>query len=59
MEGCAKLESFLEDQEIKCLSETTKSKIADELLNLNNLITELRNENSELNVILGKFEGRS
>lgn len=59
MECCAKLESFLEEQEIKGLSETTKSKIADELSNLNNLITELRNENSELNVVLGKFEGRS
>ncbi|KAG8185285.1 hypothetical protein JTE90_023894 [Oedothorax gibbosus] len=52
MECCAKLESFLNEQELSSLSETAKSKIEDELLNLSQLVTELRNENSELNVVL-------
>ncbi|KAF8776767.1 Nucleoprotein TPR-like protein [Argiope bruennichi] len=52
MECCAKLESFLEEQELTCISETTKEKIVEKFLNFNQLITELRNENSELKVIL-------
>ncbi|GBM37304.1 Nucleoprotein TPR [Araneus ventricosus] len=56
MECCAKLESFLEEQELISISETAKEKIAERFLNLNQLVTELRNENSELKVILESEE---
>ncbi|CAL1291713.1 unnamed protein product [Larinioides sclopetarius] len=56
MECCAKLESFLEEQELISISETAKEKIAEHFQNLNQLVTELRNENSELKVILESEE---
>ncbi|PRD30611.1 UNVERIFIED_CONTAM: Tpr [Trichonephila clavipes] len=52
MEGCAKLESFLEEQELSSIPEITKEKIIERFSNLNQLVSELRNENSELKVIL-------
>ncbi|GFY37217.1 nucleoprotein TPR [Trichonephila inaurata madagascariensis] len=52
MEGCAKLESFLEEQELISIPEITKEKVIERFSNLNQLVAELRNENSELKVIL-------
>ncbi|GFU26612.1 nucleoprotein TPR [Nephila pilipes] len=52
MEGCAKLENFLEEQEIISIPEITKVKITERFSSLIELVAELRNENAELKVIL-------
>ncbi|GIX97131.1 hypothetical protein CEXT_6291 [Caerostris extrusa] len=44
MECCAKLENFLDDQEILNISETTKHKISEHLLNADQIVTELKSE---------------
>ncbi|GIY63121.1 hypothetical protein CDAR_492362 [Caerostris darwini] len=44
MECCAKLENFLDDQEILNISETTKHKISEHLLNVDQIVTELKSE---------------
>lgn len=55
MEVCAKLELFLEEQELTNISETAKSKITEKFDSLIQIIADLRNEKSELNAVLGTF----
>ncbi|XP_054717730.1 nucleoprotein TPR-like [Uloborus diversus] len=52
MEVCAKLENFLDDNELNTIPENVKGKISDQLTHLNQLLSELRNENEEKTAVL-------
>ena len=53
MEDCAKLELFLDNDELSNISETVKTKIIEKLENLSQVIIEYRNEKLELTAVLG------
>lgn len=53
MEDCAKLELFLDENELNSLSETVKNKIVEKLENLNQIISEYRDEKLELTAVSG------